>query len=42
MKKILGQRVFIVNNNNGERFDTYVIAGVFLSGNDLWPEKRDP
>lgn len=22
-----GQRVFIVNNNNGERFDTYVIAG---------------
>lgn len=22
-----GQRVSIVNNNNGERFDTYVIAG---------------
>lgn len=22
-----GERVFIVNNNNGERFDTYVIPG---------------
>lgn len=22
-----GERVFIVDNNNGERFDTYVIAG---------------
>ena len=22
-----GERVFIVNNNNGERFETYVIAG---------------
>lgn len=27
-----GQRVFIVNNNNGERFDTYVIAGAPGSG----------
>jgi aspartate 1-decarboxylase len=27
-----GQRVFIVNNNNGERFDTYVIAGAPHSG----------
>lgn len=27
-----GQRVFIVNNNNGERFDTYVIAGKPGSG----------
>ncbi len=27
-----GQRVFIVNNNNGERFDTYVIAGESGSG----------
>lgn len=27
-----GQRVFIVNNNNGERFDTYVIAGEPDSG----------
>lgn len=27
-----GQRVFIVNNNNGERFDTYVIAGIPGSG----------
>ena len=27
-----GQRVFIVNNNNGERFDTYVIAGEPGSG----------
>lgn len=27
-----GQRVFIVNNNNGERFDTYVIAGEENSG----------
>lgn len=27
-----GQRVFIVNNNNGERFDTYVIAGERDSG----------
>lgn len=24
---IPGQRVYIVNNNNGERLDTYVIAG---------------
>ena len=24
-----GQRVWIVNNNNGERFDTYVIAGPY-------------
>lgn len=27
-----GERVFIVNNNNGERFDTYVIAGEKGSG----------
>lgn len=27
-----GQRVWIVNNNNGERFDTYVIAGPAGSG----------
>lgn len=27
-----GQRVWIVNNNNGERFDTYVIAGPADSG----------
>lgn len=27
-----GQRVYIVNNNNGERFDTYVIAGGEGSG----------
>ena len=27
-----GQRVWIVNNNNGERFDTYVIAGERDSG----------
>ena len=24
---IAGERVYIVNNNNGERFDTYVIKG---------------
>lgn len=27
-----GQRVYIVNNNNGERFDTYVIEGQRDSG----------
>ncbi len=27
-----GQRVYIVDNNNGERFDTYVIAGDRGSG----------
>ena len=27
-----GQRVWIVNNNNGERFDTYVIEGKENSG----------
>lgn len=27
-----GERVFIVNNNNGERFDTYVIVGPKDSG----------
>lgn len=27
-----GQRVYIVNNNNGERFDTYVIEGESGSG----------
>ena len=27
-----GQRVWIINNNNGERFDTYVIAGEEGSG----------
>lgn len=27
-----GERVFIVDNNNGERFDTYVIAGEYGSG----------
>ena len=27
-----GERVYIVNNNNGERFDTYVIAGEEGSG----------
>ena len=29
---IAGKRVFIVNNNNGERFDTYVIKGERGSG----------
>ena len=29
---IPGERVFIVNNNNGERFDTYTIAGPRGSG----------
>lgn len=29
---IAGERVFIVNNNNGERFDTYVIRGSRGSG----------
>ena len=29
---IRGERVFIVDNNNGERFDTYVIAGERGSG----------
>lgn len=28
----VGQRVYVVNNNNGERFDTYVIAGKRGSG----------
>jgi len=27
-----GERVFIVDNNNGERFDTYTIAGEEWSG----------
>lgn len=27
-----GERVFIVDNNNGERLDTYVIAGEYGSG----------
>lgn len=27
-----GERVYIVNNNNGERFDTYTIAGPRGSG----------
>lgn len=29
---IPGQRVYVVNNNNGERLDTYVIAGEENSG----------
>ncbi len=29
---IPGERVFIVDNNNGERFDTYAIAGPAGSG----------
>lgn len=29
---IEGERVFIVDNNNGERFDTYIIAGQPGSG----------
>lgn len=29
---ISGERVYIVNNNNGERFDTYVIKGERGSG----------
>lgn len=29
---IRGERVYIVNNNNGERFDTYVIPGQRASG----------
>ncbi len=28
----VGERVYIVNNNNGERFDTYTIAGQRGSG----------
>lgn len=31
-KIIPGERVFIVDNNNGERFDTYAIAGQRGSG----------
>ena len=27
-----GERVYIVNNNNGERFDTYIIKGPRDSG----------
>lgn len=30
---IAGERVYIVDNNNGERFDTYVIKGERGSGN---------
>ncbi len=29
---IAGERVYIVNNNNGERFDTYIIKGPRESG----------
>lgn len=29
---VAGERVYIVDNNNGERFDTYVIAGQRGSG----------
>ena len=29
---IRGERVYIVDNNNGERFDTYAIAGERGSG----------
>ncbi len=29
---IAGERVYIVNNNNGERFDTYIIKGKRGSG----------
>lgn len=29
---IAGERVYIVNNNNGERFDTYIIKGQRGSG----------
>ena len=29
---LVGERVYIVNNNNGERFDTYTIAGERGSG----------
>ena len=29
---IAGERVYIVNNNNGERFDTYIITGPRGSG----------
>ena len=29
---IAGERVYVVNNNNGERFDTYVIKGERGSG----------
>ena len=29
---LAGERVYIVNNNNGERFDTYTIAGKPGSG----------
>ena len=29
---IAGERVFIVNNNNGERMDTYIIKGERGSG----------
>ena len=29
---IAGERVYIVNNNNGERFDTYTISGERGSG----------
>ena len=32
---VVGERVYIVNVNNGERFDTYVIKGKRKSG-EIW------
>ncbi len=32
---IAGERVYIVNNNNGARLDTYTIPGPRGSGSDL-------
>ncbi len=35
---VVGERVYIVNVNNGERFDTYVIKGKKKFGRNL-PER---
>ncbi len=39
---IAGEKVYIADNNNGERFETYIIKGGARFGQNLFERARQP
>ena len=39
---IAGEKVYIADNNNGERFETYIIKGERGSGQNLFERRGSP
>ena len=39
---IAGEKVYIADNNNGERFETYIIKGERGSGKNLFERRGSP